>query len=159
MLVVVFSGSNASAFKKHVPEDVDVCVISPIGDFSNLTDATDTILAADSVVFSPDGAEFNFEVLQKMKEKVLTDKRYGAVYSDYIQRVNGAKIPRLRKSFKRGRNNTKNKMLPVFGTVFGSDMAPEILTELIHCNQLSIDSYMKPIRFVPYHTPEFSFTV
>ena len=95
-----------------------------------------------------------------MIEKVKSDPVFGIVYSDYLHVINNKLIPRLRRPYKRSAKNTKNKRIPIFGSVFSGDLISTVLSELVHTQQLTLDTSFQTelTQHVPYHTPEFMFT-
>lgn len=161
VLLVIFASAAADEYVSKVPEGYDTCVIGPIGDFQSIEDAQGKIMEYNNVVFSHEGVYIDYKVLENMVEKVKSNVLYGIVYSDYIQIINRKSIPRLRRSYKKGKNNVKNKMIPVFGSVFSEALVPHVLAELSTTTSLNMDSYFEHEfdQHIPYHTPEFMFAV
>jgi len=161
VLMVIFASAAADEYIKKVPEEYDTCTIGPIGDFQSIDLAQEKIMEYENVLFSHEGVYINYKVLEKMVDKVNSNKVYGIVYSDYIQIINRKQIPRLRRSYKKSHKNKNNKMIPVFGSVFSGDLIPHVLSELCHTNSLNMDSFFESSfdQHVPYHTPEFMFIV
>lgn len=155
MLVVVFSMTDATKFKSKAPKWAKIIVISPVGDFIDLKSAKERMLESEFVMFAHEDMDVNWDVVASMKRKLKTSEVYGAVFSDYLKRINHNILPRLRKSYRK-----KNKVLPVFGAVFQNSLFPELVEDIINCQNLTVDSFMKKdLNFIPYHIPDFSFVL
>lgn len=159
ILIVVFSQSNAGVFKDTVPDGIDTCVINPLGDFVSLDAAQDKINEYKYVMFVHDGLRLDFDVIEHMKTLLDNNPQYGIVYGDYLQRINNANIPRLRRSYKISKKNKTHKMVPIFGSLISEELVPNFMSELLNAKSITVDAFVceQFEKHIPYHTPKFMF--
>lgn len=157
MLIVVFSNSDGEQFKKNIPDHMNSCVIGPIGDYIDIKSASEEIMKSDVVSFVHESMVVDFDVLINGMNTLSGNNKYGIVYFDYLRNINRATIPRLRRSYKKKKNNC----VPVFGSVISGDLVPVVLSELVGSDKLEIDSFLSSELdgFTPYHAPRFAFKI
>lgn len=161
-MIVLFTSTDGKLYKENFPEDKYLFLtIGPLGDFQSIEAAQNTIMGAKVVVMIHEGMVINQEILDSMIDRLSKNKRYGVIYSDYVQRINNSLIPRLRRTYKKSPNATKNKIVPIFGAVLNEEVVPDILAELVHTQKLNTDSFIQGSfdNACPYHIPEFLFQV